>query len=177
MYCMCISITCTVAGVGILCIVCVSLSHARWQVLIYYVLQVYLYHMHGDRCWYIMYCMCISITCTVAGVYLHRYLIRTPTAVQYIELSNMNMFAVFVKSLLCYQNNKVVLRTHTVYNVGTQYYVYFSCSCCCWISRQYYGNVSKQYCLLFSTVNIIRTFHQHFLLKDKNKNVDIKFSE
>jgi hypothetical protein len=27
---------------------------------------------------------------------------RTCTAVQYIELSNMNMFAVFVKSLLCY---------------------------------------------------------------------------
>ena len=102
MYCMFISITCTVAGVGILCIECVSLSHARWQVLVYYVLYVYLYHMHGGRCWYIMYCMCISITCTVAGVYLHRYLIRTSTAVQYIELSNMNMFAVFVKSLLCY---------------------------------------------------------------------------
>ena len=68
MYCMCISITCTVAGVGILCIVCVSLSHARWQVLVYYVLYVNLYHMHGGRCWYIMFCICISITCTVAGV-------------------------------------------------------------------------------------------------------------
>ena len=68
MYCMCISITCTVAGVGILCSVCVSLSHARWQMLVYYVVYVYLYHMHGGRCWYIMYCMCISITCTMAGV-------------------------------------------------------------------------------------------------------------
>ena len=68
MYCMCISITCTVAGVGILCIVFVSLSHARWQVLVYYVLYVYLYHMHGGRCWYIMYCICIFITCTVAVV-------------------------------------------------------------------------------------------------------------
>ena len=65
--CICISITCKVAGVGMLCIVCVSLSHARWQVLVYYVLYVYLYHMHGGNCWYIMYCMCISITCTVAG--------------------------------------------------------------------------------------------------------------
>ena len=68
MYCMCISITCTVTGVGILCIVYVSLSHARWQLLVYYVLYVYLYHMHGGRCWYIMYCIYISITCTVAGV-------------------------------------------------------------------------------------------------------------
>ena len=90
------------AGVGILCIVFISLSHARWQVLVYYVVYVYLYHMHGGRCWYIMNCICISMTCTVAGVNLHRYVIRTPTAVQYIELSNMNMFAVFVKILLCY---------------------------------------------------------------------------
>jgi hypothetical protein len=68
MYCICISITCTVAAVGILCIVYVSLSHARWQVLVCYALYVYLYHMRGDRCWYIMYCICTSITCTVAGV-------------------------------------------------------------------------------------------------------------
>jgi hypothetical protein len=54
MYCICISITCTMAGVGILCIVYVPLSHARWQMLVYYVLYLYLYHMHGGRCWYIM---------------------------------------------------------------------------------------------------------------------------
>ena len=37
MYCMLISITYTVAGVGILCFVYVSLSHARWQGLVCYV--------------------------------------------------------------------------------------------------------------------------------------------
>jgi hypothetical protein len=85
MYCIYISITCTVAGVGILCIVYVSLSYARWQVLVYYVLYVYLYHMHVDRCWYIMYCIYISITCTVAVVgILHN--IPTPATVHVIEI-------------------------------------------------------------------------------------------
>jgi hypothetical protein len=78
MYCICISIICTVAVVGILCIVCVSLSHARWQVLVYYVLYMYLYHMHGGRCWYIMD-VCVSLSharwqvlvCYVLYVYLY----------------------------------------------------------------------------------------------------------